>query len=707
MKQRPLLILAAALVAAVAPPTRAASAEHSLDDYRRFRALSIDLAGRAPTRAELAEMESPGFDLDKWIDAHLEGPAYVERLERIYMDQLRLEVGPAFQFTPPATTLHRETILGPDGKPIWVYYRQNQRRARVETDGEFCLSQAETGQLFPNNQPPRGTAIPVKQKAIDAATVLVRPWWIYRDYRAASPKQRYGLDWGSEASGYALIKEMVFEPDGITPTTEVRVCREEAQAAEIGHIYASGRGAPVKPPPKKGAPAKPGKVPPPPPPKPVPPPVAPMVNGAKPMDGMGGLAKAPVAMGGTPKPPALQDRLKPPPGDNPYAVQHKGEEVSCRGVVAETMTIDCGCGAGLEHCLPGDGFAQDPRAFSFPTHIPLGLDLPFASGAQNASSWNKLWWSQEARHFFTRLFGTDRDFREVLTGRWSAVNGPLAQFYRSGALASCCGRERQFKMMDESEPLFRPAAVPTDLLPMDTDKWEDVADRGPHAAGLLTMPAFLAKYASRRARGAAVYSSFLCKSFVADHVDLKPSTEPNLMVREGCSTCHATLEPLAAYFSRVEETNWVFLPKEQFPVENPVCKKNAQGKMPGFCDFFYDGAFSDAKAGSLRGAYAAPDHAERGPAGIAADVTAQPEFASCAVERVASSFLGRPVRDDDARLLESLRGTFVSSGYRMRPLVKALVRSSAYLSANDDRSSLRAPVTLGTAPVAAPPMGAP
>jgi hypothetical protein len=669
MMRRLPLILLAALVAAIAPPTRAARAERSLDDYRRFRALSIDLAGRAPTRGEIAEMESPGFDLDRWIDAHLEAPAYAERLERIYMDLLRLEVGPAFQFTPPATTLHRQTILGPDNKPIWVYYRQNQRRERVETDGEFCLSQAETGQLFPNNQPPRGSAIPVKQKALDAATVMVRPWWIYKDYRAASPSQRYGLDWGSEESGYSLIKEMVFEPDGITPTTEVRVCREEAQTAETGRIYASGRTAPPKPVVPSTLTHAAAK-----------PPVPPAATSSTPsQSSKPGAAKLP--------PPV--ERLRPPPGDDGYAKQHQGEIVSCRGAVAASMTVDCGCGVGLEHCLPGDGFAQDPRAFSFPTHIPLGLDRPFAAGPQNASSWNKLWWSQEAHHFFRRLFAGDRDFREVLTGRWSAVNGPLAQFYTSGAATSCCGRERAFKLIEESEPLFTPGAVPRDLLPMDTDRWEDVPDRGPHAAGLLTMPVFLAKYASRRARGAAVYTAFLCKSFTAEHVELTPSTEPNLMVRQGCSTCHATLEPLAAYFSRVEETTWVFLPEQQFPVENPVCKKNAQGKMPGFCDFFYDAAFSDAKAGTLRGAYAAADHAERGPAGIAADVTAQPEFASCAVERVASSFLGRPVRDDDAKLLESLRATFVSHGYRMRPLVGALLRSSAYLTANDDRSALR------------------
>jgi Protein of unknown function (DUF1585) len=635
--RRPLFVLlAAGLVAAVAPPAPAAPAQRGLDDYRRFRALSIDLAGRAPTRAEIEAFEGPGFDLDGWVDQHLEGPAYVERLERVYMDLLRLEVGPAFQFTPPATTLHRQTILGPDKKPIHVYYRFNQRRPRAETDGEFCLTQAETGLLFPNGQPPRGEAAPVKQKALDAATVMVRPWWLYKDYRSAAPQARYGLDWGGEEAGYALLKDMVFEPDGVTPTAEVRVCREEAQTADVGHVFATGRVAPPK---------------------------------------------------GTPPP---KDRLRPPPADDGYAKQHKGEELSCRGATAAAMSADCGCGAGLEHCVPGNGFGNDPSAFTLPTHFPLGADAPFDTQPQTTSSWTKFWWAQEVRHFMHRLFGEDRDFREALTARWSFVNGPLAEFYRSGARSSCCGRERAFKMVEEGEPLFSQGAVPPDLLPMDATRWELVPDRGPRAAGLLTMPVFLAKYASRRARGAAVYSAFLCKSFVAeDHVDLKPSTEPNLMVREGCSTCHATLEPLAAYFSRVEETSWVFLPPAQFPVENPVCKKNAQGKMPGFCDFFYDAAFSSASAGELRGAYASTDHAERGPLGIGADVTAQPEFASCAVERVASSFLGRPLSGDDQKLLDSLRSTFVTHGYRMRSLVGALVRSSAYLSANDDRSSLR------------------
>jgi hypothetical protein len=609
--------------------------EPKLDDYRRFRALSIDLAGRAPTRAEIAAMEGPGFDLDRWIDQHLEGPAYVERLERIYMDALRLEVGPAFQFAPAATTLHRQTILGPDEKPAYVYYRLNQRRERAETDGEFCLTAAETGLVFPNNQPPRGAAVPVPKKALEAATVLVRPWWLYKDHRAPSPKERYGIDWGGESAPYALDKDLVFEPDGITPTTEVRVCKEEAQTAEIGHLYASGR--------------------------------APWPKGA----------------------PLPKDRWRPPIADDGYAKQHKGEEVSCRGAIGAGITADCGCGVGLERCLPGDGYGNDPRAFSLPTHMPLGLDAPFASAPQSASSWSKFWWAEEARHFMHRLFGEDRDFREALTARYSFVNGPLAQFYTSLARASCCGRERIFQMKEDREPLFEPGTIPRDLPFQDAARWVLVPDRGPHAAGLLTMPVFLAKYASRRARGAAVYGAFLCKSFVSDHVELMPSTEPDLMVREGCSTCHATLEPLAAYFARVEEASWVFLPKRELAVDNPGCKLNAQGRMPGFCEFFYDPAFSDRKAGKLRGAYAAPEHAEAGPVGFAADVTADPAFASCAVERVASSFLGRPLREDDRKLLADLRATFVSSGYRMRPLVAAVVRSRAYLDRNDDRPGLR------------------
>lgn len=604
-----------------------------LEQYRYFRALSLDLVGRLPTRDELAAFEAPGFDLDAWIQGKLDGPAYVERLVRIYMDVLRLEVGPAFLFAPLSTTLRRVQVLGPDGQPTYVFYRVGQRRVPIEIDGEFCLTEAETGLDVPHQGEPTGTPIAVSQRVLDERTTLVKPWWLYRDYLAISPTQRYGAGWDDPDPSYVPLASLRFEPDGKTPTVEVRVCKEEAQTAEVGHIYVGGR---------------------------------------------------PHARKGDPLPPG---RRRPPPGDEEYAKAHKGEPLSCRSALARVMSVDCGCGIGLERCLPADSYRTDPHAFVLPARVPLGLSLPIGVSSQPASGWYKFWWSQEAIQFLSYVFAADRDFREVLTARYTRINGPLGQFYLSSAPAACCDLHKIFGMREDEAPLFLPSAVPQGIFPHDVSRWTFIPDRGPRAAGLLTMPAFLAKYASRRARAAALYTAFLCKDFTAAHVELPPSDEPDLMVRPGCASCHATLEPLAAYFSRVEETEWTYLPAENFPIRNPICKLDKDGKIHVNCLPFYDPAFSTREWGMLRGAYASEEHAERGPAGAAADITGRPDFASCAVERVAASFLGRPLRDDDAALLRALRDRFVARGYRMRALVEALVRSPAYARVSGARAA--------------------
>jgi hypothetical protein len=68
-----------------------------------------------------------------------------------------------------------------------------------------------------------------------------------------------------------------------------------------------------------------------------------------------------------------------------------------------------------------------------------------------------------------------------------------------------------------------------------------------------------------------------------------------------------------------------------------------------------------------------------------------PDFGKCATERVASSFLGRALTEDDAPLAQDLVRTFTKDGYRMRPLVRAILRSAAYRKANNlDSSAWRA-----------------
>jgi hypothetical protein len=105
--------------------------------------------------------------------------------------------------------------------------------------------------------------------------------------------------------------------------------------------------------------------------------------------------------------------------------------------------------------------------------------------------------------------------------------------------------------------------------------------------------------------------------------------------------------------------------------------------MSTSCRTYYDPAFSDATAGELRGAHASPANAAAGPAGLAAVLTGSPEFASCAVENVASSFLGRPLGVDDEALKQQLTAGFKDGGFRMKKLVAALVKSRAYREANN------------------------
>lgn len=607
------------LLVGIVAGARDTRANLAIGDYRYFRALSIDLVGRPPTRDELASFEQPGWDLDAWLEAHLTGDAYAERLRRIYLDALRLEIGPSFQYVPNPVMLRRQQVLGPDG-PIYIYFRRGQRRIDPARDGDFCLTQDETGLQFPTNAAATGTAKPVAQAVLDARTVVIRPWWLYADYRDALPADAVAATWAKRFPGFTPAPALLVEPDGKTMATTVRVCREEAQTAQTGTVYVSGRAAV-----KKGEPLPGG-------------------------------------------------RLTQPPGDSAFARAAKGRAVSCLSGTGFSSSVECGCGIGLERCLPNAGPQNEAAAFVLPARAPLGPSLPFAANPAAPAAWIRMWWGEEAAHFLDAIFADDRDFREVLTSRATAINGPLAQFYRFLAGASCCGPAADAGY-SQPDALFDPAAVPEALTPEDTATWLPVADRGPHAAGLLTMPVFLTKYGSRRARAHVLYSAFLCKDFVADTVKLAPSNDPDLMKRPGCSSCHQTLEPLAAYFTRVQESDWTWLPASVFPVTNPTCRGP---KTSGLCKQIYDPAFA-----KLRGAYGSPAHAEAGPVGLAHELVTAPEFAPCVVETVAQSLLGRTLAPEDDAWKVSLVKTFVDGGYRMKALVRAIVKSPRYREGND------------------------
>src|SRR5439155_23183482 len=142
--------------------------------------------------------------------------------------------------------------------------------------------------------------------------------------------------------------------------------------------------------------------------------------------------------------------------------------------------------------------------------------------------------------------------------------------------------------------------------------------------------------------------------------------------------CHRRLGPLAAYFARIRDSDWTYLPPAQFPVSQPRCAAADPARMSGACRTFYDPAFTDARSAVLRGAYGAAAHADAGPRGLAAEVTASPEFAPCVVKNVAQGLLGRALTPDDDPWKAELARGLVAGGYRMRALVRAIVTSPRY-----------------------------
>lgn len=603
----------------------------TLTEYRYFRALSVDLAGRLPTRAELTEFEKPTFDLEKWIDTQLLTKGYEGRIRRTYMDLLRLDVGATFAFRPNATVLRRQTVQGPDGKKLYVYYRNGQRRAREATDGTFCLTRAEIGISFYPNGTTEGTIKNVDLAALNANTIVVKPWWLYKDYKSgAAAKDLYGKTFTPADNSWQLAPELLKDGDGLTDTTEIRVCKEEASVADSGTVFWTGR---------KALPT------------------------------------------GTPLP---YERVVGLPLDDAYANTNKGKAVSCDHGTSITHTLECGCGVGLERCMPSAGNGVENVAFNLPGGTMLGIDRPTNIEKTTQSAWDRQWWAQEAIRFVEMIAREDRDFREIVTGKSSVVNGPLSHFYKHQAQATCCGNGYLFNY-NKPEALFDPTKLPV-LLPHDSATWKVVADRGPNASGILTMPVFLTKYGTRRGRAHVLYNVFQCRQFVAEDAKLEPSTEPDLTKRSGCATCHSTLEPMSSYFARISESDWTFLPASLFPASNAACKSADPLKMSGQCKNYYDPAFTNGTTSLLRGSYSSVANADAGPVGLGKHIAESPDFARCVVNNMASSFLGRGLNADDDGMVSRLETSFVDGGYKMRTLVKQLIHESAYRSANNLKS---------------------
>ena len=226
--------------------------------------------------------------------------------------------------------------------------------------------------------------------------------------------------------------------------------------------------------------------------------------------------------------------------------------------------------------------------------------------------------------------------------------------------------------------------------------WTQIDRKGPHA-GVVTLPAYLLRFQTDRGRANRFRIDFACEFFIPPAtLSPQPGCDPgaaDLTQRCNCQYCHATLEPLAAYFGLFSEAGTTVTTDTRiFPLVNPACVSANPSAM---CSRFYVTHADAHNPGSLLTRQWADVHPEyldhmvgggdvpAGPRQWARQLIADGTFAQCTVKRMFSYFMKRDMhvagdQSDDLDLLQSLADGFQSSNYSLPWLVQQVVTLPEY-----------------------------
>lgn len=331
-------------------------------------------------------------------------------------------------------------------------------------------------------------------------------------------------------------------------------------------------------------------------------------------------------------------------------------ETSATGTACATRDglndIGCGCGPGLSWCRYG---SRDPLMDSFAE----ALDRRVADNIRG-----------------------DASYIDLLTNDKAWVNGPLVHFWT-------------WQTEVFANVRLTPEPVDTALLPdltyTDYDTWVQVDLPDSHS-GILTDPAFLMRFQTRRARAARYYDRFICSPFNAPEGGLPNESDEvpslDLQVRDGCDYCHAILEPSGSHWGRWPENGAGFLNVDRFPAERSDCYDCAlYGTGCGDdCNRYYAtdslGAEEDPYLGMLEALkFMREPHKpfiEAGPKALVQASVVDGRLPGCTTESAASFLLGRDILDEEQGWIQDVAVDFAGGDYSWRDIVKAVVTSDAY-----------------------------
>lgn len=280
----------------------------------------------------------------------------------------------------------------------------------------------------------------------------------------------------------------------------------------------------------------------------------------------------------------------------------------------------------------------------------------------------------------------DRPYSQVLTTREAELNGPISHYLRwQWGFAYDQYMEPDGAWSFPQTPYAPPLAFTS------RESWVKV-ERGPTHAGILTLPGYLMKFQTNRSRAHRFHNAFLCQPFQPPPggLRLEPSSEADVARRPGCSYCHQTLEPAAAYWGRFVEQGTTYLDPQLFPTQSELCRRRAWGSDPLLRARCMRAYISDHEPkGVLRAFEFARDgspeaeqlrrHADEGPRSFAEVALADGRFASCTARRWWKQLLRRdPTAEEERGELSALAADFRRNHYCFKSLIRAIVTSESY-----------------------------
>ncbi len=245
-------------------------------------------------------------------------------------------------------------------------------------------------------------------------------------------------------------------------------------------------------------------------------------------------------------------------------------------------------------------------------------------------------------------------YTKILEPGLTAVDGAIAHFYR---------QTHHFDLVKLNPPAELLAVV--NEIPLTDTRFKLVNTGNTYEqAGILTTFGWLRRYEKNRTRANQLYERLLCRKFTSALPRVFPADPGNLRTKEGCSGCHATLDPLADFFAAWGEGG------ELYTGSKGVIATTFNGQQ---------GSFLSQLADIIRN-----DNA----------------FSTCQVENAWQWLIGRGFYRDEADLRQALSRYFVATNFSFKELVYAIVTHSAFTEGTRGDSVVGDPLEM-------PPLGQP